>query len=61
MLKLTYTESDFYIKRLAQSPKQLVALRVMLAMGVGKKIVVFHVNAKFSDVKKSRNQNPIEN
>ncbi len=40
MLKLTYTESDFYIKRLAQSPKQLVALRVMLAMGVGKKIVV---------------------
>ncbi|NES79618.1 MULTISPECIES: alr0857 family protein [unclassified Okeania] len=40
MLKLTYTESGFYMERLAQSPEQLIALRVILAMRVGQKIVV---------------------
>ncbi|MGD1806020.1 alr0857 family protein [Dapis sp. BLCC M126] len=47
MLKLTYTESGFYIERLAQSPEQLVALRVMLAMRVGQKIVVEPSSAAF--------------
>ena len=40
MLKLTYTESSFYMERLAQSPEQLVGRRAMLAMRVGQKIVV---------------------
>ena len=47
MLKLTYTESGFYIERLATSPEQLVALRVMLAMRVGEKIVVEPSSAAF--------------
>ncbi|MEM1172572.1 MAG: alr0857 family protein [Cyanobacteria bacterium P01_H01_bin.35] len=47
MLKLTYTESGFYMERLAQSPEQLVALRVMLAMRVGHKIVVEPSSAAF--------------
>ena len=47
MLKLTYTESGFYMERLAQSPEQLVALRVMLAMRVGQKIVVEPSSAAF--------------
>ncbi|MGB3514747.1 MAG: alr0857 family protein [Microcoleaceae cyanobacterium] len=47
MLKLTYTESGFYMERLATSPEQLVALRVMLAMRVGKKIVVEPSSAAF--------------
>ncbi|MEB3341461.1 alr0857 family protein [Okeania sp.] len=47
MLKLTYTESDFYMERLAQSPEQLVALRVILAMRVGQKIVVQPSSAAF--------------
>lgn len=40
MLKLTYTESGFYMERLAQAPEHLVALRAILAMRVGQKIVV---------------------
>ena len=40
MLKLTYTETGFNLERLAQSPEQLVALRVMLAMRVGQSIRV---------------------
>lgn len=40
MLKLTYTETGFNLERLAQSPEQLVALRVMLAMRVGQSISV---------------------
>lgn len=40
MLKLTYTETGFNLERLAQSPEQLVALRVVLAMRVGQSISV---------------------
>lgn len=47
MLKLTYTESGFYMERLATSPEQLVALRVMLAMRVSQKIVVEPSSAAF--------------
>ncbi|NEQ78352.1 MAG: hypothetical protein F6K23_38420 [Okeania sp. SIO2C9] len=47
MLKLTYTESGFYMERLAQSPEQLIVLRVILAMRVGQKIVVEPSSAAF--------------
>ncbi len=47
MLKLTYTESGFYMERLAKSPEQLVALRVTLAMRVGQKIEVEPSSAAF--------------
>jgi len=47
MLKLTYTESSFYMERLAQSPEQLVGRRAMLAMRVGQKIVVEPSSAAF--------------
>jgi hypothetical protein len=47
MLKLTYTESSFYIERLAQSPEQLVARRAMLAMRVGQKIAIEPSSAAF--------------
>lgn len=47
MLKLTYTESGFFMERLTTSPEQLVALRVMLAMRVGQKIVIEPSSAAF--------------
>lgn len=47
MLKLTYTETGFNLERLAQSPEQLVALRVVLAMRVGQSICVEPSNAAF--------------
>lgn len=47
MLKLTYTETGFNLERLAQSPEQLVALRVMLAMRVGQSICVEPSTAAF--------------
>ncbi|NEP45862.1 MAG: hypothetical protein F6K35_44320 [Okeania sp. SIO2H7] len=47
MLKLTYTESGFYMERLAQSPELLVARRAMLAMRVGQKIAIEPSSAAF--------------
>jgi hypothetical protein len=47
MLKLTYTETGFNLERLAQSPEQLVALRVVLAMRVGQSICVEPSTAAF--------------
>lgn len=47
MLKLTYTDTGLNIERLAQSPEQLVALRVMLAMRVGETIIVEPSSASF--------------
>ncbi|MGB8690136.1 MAG: alr0857 family protein [Microcoleus sp.] len=47
MLKLTYTETGFNLERLAQSPEQLVALRVLLAMRVGRRICVEPSSAAF--------------
>lgn len=47
MLKLTYIETGFNMERLAQSPEQLVALRVMLAMRVGESICVEPSTAAF--------------
>lgn len=47
MLKLTYTETGFNLERLAQSPEQLVALRVLLAMRVGRRICVEPSTAAF--------------
>jgi hypothetical protein len=47
MLKLTYTETTFHIERLSQSPEQLVALRVKLAMRMGQTMVVQPSSASF--------------
>ena len=47
MLKLTYTESGFYMERLVQSPELLVARRAMLAMRVGQKIAIEPSSAAF--------------
>lgn len=47
MLKLTYTESGFYMERLAKSPEQLVALRAILAIRVGQKFVLEPSSAAF--------------
>ncbi|MCU0543893.1 MAG: hypothetical protein MUE44_17220 [Oscillatoriaceae cyanobacterium Prado104] len=47
MLKLTYTETGFNLERLVQSPEQLVALRVVLAMRVGHSICVEPSTAAF--------------
>ena len=47
MLKLTYTETGFNLERLAQSPEQLVALRVILAMRVGQSVCVEPSTAAF--------------
>jgi hypothetical protein len=47
MLKLTYTETGFTLERLAQSPEQLVTLRVMLAMRVGESICIEPSTAAF--------------
>ncbi|HAO10806.1 MAG TPA: hypothetical protein DCQ51_06455 [Planktothrix sp. UBA8407] len=47
MLKLTYTETTFHIERLSQSPEQLVALRVKLAMRIGQTMVVQPSSASF--------------
>ncbi len=47
MLKLTYMETGFNLERFAQSPEQLVALRVMLAMRVGQSISVEPSTAAF--------------
>ncbi len=47
MLKLTYTETSTYLEHLAQTPEQLVALRVMLAMRIGQTIVVEPSSAAF--------------
>ena len=47
MLKLTYTESGFYMERLAKSPEQLVALRAILAMRVGHTFVMEPSSAAF--------------
>lgn len=47
MLKLTYTENGFQLERLTESPEQLVALRVMLAMRVGESVSVSPSTASF--------------
>ncbi|MGF1493170.1 MAG: alr0857 family protein [Microcoleaceae cyanobacterium] len=47
MLKLTYTESMFYMERLAQAPERLVASRVKLAMRSGQAIHVQPDSAAF--------------
>ncbi len=47
MLKLTYTETAFHIERLNQSPEQLVALRVKLAMRMGQTMVIEPSSAAF--------------
>lgn len=47
MLKLTYTESSFYMERLTQSPEELVARRAMLAMRVGQKMAIEPSSAAF--------------
>jgi hypothetical protein len=47
MLKLTYTETATSLEHLAQTPEQLVSLRVMLAMRVGQTIVVEPSSAAF--------------
>ncbi|CAD5924249.1 hypothetical protein PCC9214_00862 [Planktothrix tepida] len=47
MLKLTYTETAFHIEHLSQSPEQLVALRVKLAMRMGQTMVVEPSSASF--------------
>jgi hypothetical protein len=47
MLKLTYTETATYLEHLAQTPEQLVSLRVTLAMGMGETILVEPSSASF--------------
>ena len=47
MLKLIYIESGFYMERLTQALEQFIVLRVMLAMGVGQKILVEPSSAAF--------------
>ncbi|MGB3535334.1 MAG: alr0857 family protein [Microcoleaceae cyanobacterium] len=47
MLKLTYTETATYLEHLAQTPEQLVSLRVMFAMRIGQTIVVEPSSAAF--------------
>jgi len=59
MLKLTYTETGFNLERLAQSPEQLVALRVVLAMRVGQSISVEPSTAAFLLPRRQRCHRPL--
>jgi hypothetical protein len=47
MLKLTYTETGFYLERLAQSLEDWVAQRVVLALRVGQSICIEPSTASF--------------
>lgn len=47
MLKLTYTETNFYLEHLAQSLEEWVALRVILALRVGECVCVEPSTASF--------------
>lgn len=47
MLKFTYTESGFHLERLSHSLEELVSRRVILAMRVGKSILVEPSTAAF--------------
>ncbi len=47
MLKLTYTETATDLEHLAQTPEQLVSLRVILAMRISQTIVVEPSSAAF--------------
>lgn len=47
MLKLTYTETDFYIERLTESLESWVSARVILALRLGNSCTVGPSNASF--------------
>lgn len=47
MLKLTYTETGFYLERLAQSLEDWVHSRVILALRVGQKLLIEPSTASF--------------
>lgn len=47
MLKLTYTETGFYLERLAQSLEEWVFSRVMLALRSGQRLLVEPSTAAF--------------
>ncbi|MBD2771590.1 alr0857 family protein [Iningainema tapete] len=47
MLKLTYTETSFYLECLAQSLEQWVAQRVILALRIGHRLCVESSTASF--------------
>lgn len=47
MLKLTYTETDFYLECLAQSLEEWVFLRVMLSLRAGQRLLVEPSTASF--------------
>lgn len=47
MLKFTYTETGTHLERLAQLPEELVALRVLLALRVGQRVLVEPSTASF--------------
>ena len=47
MLKLTYTETDFYLECLAQSLEEWVFLRVMLSLRAGQTLLVEPGTASF--------------
>lgn len=47
MLKLTYTETDFYLECLAQSLEEWVFLRVMLSLRAGQRLLVEPGTASF--------------
>ena len=47
MLKLTYTETGFYLERLAQSLEEWVLARVMLSLRVRQKLLVEPGTASF--------------
>jgi len=47
MLKLTYTEDNFHLEYLTQSPEEWVAQRVILAMGIGHLLCVKPSHASF--------------
>jgi hypothetical protein len=48
MLKLIYTETDLHIEKLTASVEDWIGQRVLLALRVGKKVVVEPMNASFS-------------
>lgn len=47
MLKLTYTETGFYLERLAQSLEEWVRARVILSLRVGQRLLVEPSTASF--------------
>lgn len=47
MLKLTYTETNFHLERLAQSLEEWVVSRVILSLRVGQKLLVEPSTASF--------------